>query len=234
MRRSLASSAAAALFLISLLGCSGEIADPAAIARSAVPPAATAIVADSPRALLDAFGHAWNNLDAAHYGELFTADFQFQFSLADSGGNPFPDHSLSRADELQIAQHLFVTGTATLPPATRIVLTFDRTFIPEPDSRPGKSFPVHQEVKRNFVLSVDTGDAAYRITGAAQFFIVRGDSAAIPPDLAAHGFHADPNRWWIERWEDASLDFGGGIPATGATPTQTRTWGSVKALYLPD
>ena len=231
MRRLLASPAAAALLLVSLPGCSGEIADPVTTARTAMAPFSTRIVPDSPRGVMDAFERAWDKRDPEHYGELFTEDFQFAFAAIDTAGNAFPGGRLTREDELLIAQHLFLTGTASLPPATKIVLTFDRTFIAEPDSRPGKTWPFHQEVKRNVVLSVDTGDAAYRITGAARFFLVRGDSAAIPPDLVARGFHPDPNRWWIERWEDETLDIGGGIPATGATPTQSRSWGALKALY---
>src|SRR5262249_23904018 len=111
------------------------------------------------------------------------------------------------------------------------VLTFDRTFILEPDSRPGKTFPWHQEIKRNVVLSVDNGDQNFRITGAARFYIVRGDSALIPPELVQRGFHADPNRWWIERWEAEPLDTSGTAPADSPTPTKTSTWGSLKALY---
>ena len=231
----LARALAATVLLALLAGCAGKVADPnsAAIAGtgSIAPTPPTRLVPDSPKALMDAFAHAWNNRDPGQYPELFTDDYQFAFASFDSAGSAFANRSLTREDEIAIAQHLFVTGTASEPPAQRIVLTFDRTFIPEPDSRPGKAYPWHVEVKRNVVLSVDTGDRAFRITGGARFFLVRGDSAAIPPDLAARGFHADPNRWWIERWEDETLDTGGGLPADAPTPTATTTWGSLKALY---
>ena len=232
MRPSFARVPAASLLaaLLVLAGCSGRITDPHALLASLQPPRSTSIAPDSPKTLLDALAHAWNDLDPGQYPELFTDDYQFVFSSADSAGNPFRDRTLTREDELAIAEHLFVTGTASNPPAQKIVLTFDRTFIPEPDSRPGKTYPWHLEVKRNVVLSVDTPDRAFRITGAARFFLVRGDSAAIPPDLAARGFRPDPNRWWIERWEDETLDTGAS-PADSPTPTHTTTWGSLKALY---
>lgn len=164
---------------------------------------------NSPRGLLDLFSWCWNNRAYDEYTEIFTDDFEFQFAQGDSAGNVFTDRGLFRQDELDTARHLFIEGTAGNPPAQKIVLTFDRTFIPEPDSRPGKTFPVHQEIKRNVVLSIDTGDQAFRITGAARFFVVRGDSAKIPPDLAQRGFKPDANRWYIERWEDETLDTGG-------------------------
>jgi hypothetical protein len=164
---------------------------------------------NSPRGLLDLFSWCWNNRAYDEYTEIFTDDFQFQFSAADSTGQVFGDRGLFRQDELDTARHLFVEGTAAEPPAQKIVLTFDRTFIPDRDSRPGKTYPVHQEIKRNVVLSIDTGEQAFRITGAARFFVVRGDSAKIPDDLVQRGFKPDANRWYIERWEDETLVTGG-------------------------
>ena len=40
---------------------------------------------------------------------------------------------------------------------------------------------------------------------------MRGDSALIPQQLKDRGFGPDPNRWYIERWEDKT----GGNQATG-------------------
>lgn len=168
---------------------------------------------NSPRGLLDLFSWCWNNRAYDEYTEIFTDDFQFQFSAADTTGQAYGDRGLFRQDELDTARHLFIEGTASEPPAQKIVLTFDRTFIPEPDSRPGKTYPWHQEIKRNVVLSIDTGDQAFRITGAARFFVVRGDSAKIPQDLIQRGFRPDINRWYIERWEDETLDTGSGLIA---------------------
>jgi len=170
---------------------------------------------NTPRGVLDLFAWCWNNRAYDEYTEIFTEDFEFHFAATDSAGNAYRNRALYRQDELDTARNLFIEGTASEPPASKIVLTFDRTFIPERDSRPGKSFPVHQEIKRNVVLSIDTGDQAFRITGAARFFVVRGDSALIPPDLIQRGFGPDPNRWYIERWEDETLESAGLVAGIG-------------------
>jgi len=63
--------------------------------------------------------------------------------------------------------------------------------------------------------------------GFANFFMVRGDSALIPADLAARGFRPDSTRWYIERWEDDTFQEVG----ARAMPTSTATWGTIKVLY---
>jgi hypothetical protein len=161
---------------------------------------------NTPRGVLDLFAWCWNNRAYNEYTELFTEDFEFRFAATDSAGNAYRDRALYRQDELDTSRHLFIEGTANEPPASKIVLTFDRTFIPERDSRPGKTYPWHQEIKRNVVLSIDSGDQAFRITGAARFFVVRGDSALLPDELIQRGFTQDPNRWYIERWEDETIE----------------------------
>jgi hypothetical protein len=136
-----------------------------------------------------------------------------------------------RVDELEVERHLLVEGTATLPPARRLSLALG-SFIPYPDSRPGKTYPCHLEIRIGVTLSIDTGDRVYNVTGSARFFVVRGDSASIPADLAARGVRPDPRRWWIERWDDETA--GGGYDGNGvenAMPAKNTTWGSIKALY---
>ena len=185
---------------------------------------------NSPRGVLDLFAWCWNNRAYDQYTEIFTDDFEFQFAVTDSAGNAFPDRGLFRQDELETARHLFIEGTASNPPANKIVLTFDKTFLPERDSRPGKEFPWHQEVKRNVVLSIDTIDQSFRITGAARFFVVRGDSAKIPDDLVQRGFRPDINRWYIERWEDETVaDAGGLIAQAGGDAALKRAIGEALA-----
>ncbi len=194
---------AASLALTLLAGCfnpfAPKIASTLGVSQIAPTP-------NTPRGVLDLFAWCWNNRAYDEYTEIFTEDFEFHFSATDSAGNAYRNRALYRQDELDTTRHLFIEGTASEPPASRIVLTFDRTFIPERDSRPGKAFPWHQEIKRNVVLSIDTGDEAFRITGAARFFVVRGDSALIPEDLRQRGFRPDINRWYIERWEDETLE----------------------------
>jgi hypothetical protein len=214
---------------------------------------------NTPRGVLDLFAWCWNNRAYDEYTEIFTDDFEFQFAATDSAGNAFRDRGLFRQDELDTARHLFIEGTANNPPAQKILLQFDRTFIPERDSRPGKEFPWHQEIKRNVVLSIDTGEQNFRITGAARFFVVRGDSADIPDELIQRGFKPDINRWYIERWEDETLETPALIARVGGTEAMKRalsealareavvasavpasstqsiydvTWGRLQAIYV--
>ena len=236
MRRSLTPIAAAAM-LAALAGCAGKVADPnsAAIAAngSIAQPPPPFLVPDSPHALVDAFVQAMNRRDVTHYRQLFTEDFEFVFVGDEPAGNPFPGRQLTRALELESAEHLFVDGTADLAPAGQVTLTVDPLFFVEPDSRPGKTFPWHQQVRKNFTLRVDAGDWDFYTTGWFRFFIVRGDSAAIPPELASRGFAPDTSRWWIERWEDDPYD----VEATVGRPAERpngafSTWGALKWFYL--
>jgi hypothetical protein len=233
---------AGAVILLAVAGCAGKVADPNSAAiggdGSSAPPPATSIVPDTPRTLVDAFSQAVNHRNPGQYAQLFTDDYKFVFAVTDSAGSAFRDRSLTREEELESAVHLFVTGVPDHPPASRIVLTLSRTFVPEPDSRPGKTFPWHQELSLTYVLAVDNAQEAFRMTGVMRLFIVRGDSAAISPDLVAQGFHPDASRWWIERWEDESV--GGsaspmalsGGTADAPTPVKETTWGDLKWLYL--
>jgi hypothetical protein len=174
----------------------------------------SAPVPSSPSQLLRLFAWCWNNRSYNEYTEIFTNDFQFQFGLADSAGNAYRDHGLYRNEELDTAKHLFIEGTATEPPARLINLVLGGTF-PVADSRPGKMSPWHKEVKTNVVLTIETGDQAFQVTGSARFFLVRGDSATIPQDMIDKGFKPNRFRWYIERWEDETQTSAGLIANRG-------------------
>jgi hypothetical protein len=164
--------------------------------------------------LLKLFAWCWNRRAYDEYSEIFSDDFQFQFGLADSAGNFYRDHGLYRTEELDTARHLFVEGTATEPPARSIILTLG-SFIAYPDSRQGKIYPWHLEIRTGVTLAIDTGDQQYNITGSARFFVVRGDSARIPQEMKEKGFVPDRNRWYIERWEDETAGGSGGEVTAG-------------------
>ncbi len=203
------------------------------------------------------FAWCWNNMDMQHYEQLFTADFQFVFALGDSAGNLFRDPWVDRAEELTIARNLFVGGSAE-PRANSISLTLDATLNPMPDTRPGKNSTWHKEIVTGVDLSIKTDAQEYRIQGNARFFVVRGDSAVIPAEL---GLAPDAKRWWIERWNDETMQ-GVGARAAGtagagpaaiftvhsvqritrdaagrrvvvndAVPSQQLTWGQLMAIY---
>ncbi|HTO90241.1 MAG TPA: hypothetical protein VMJ70_03850 [Candidatus Sulfotelmatobacter sp.] len=165
--------------------------------------------------ILNLFAWCWNHRAIDEYSEVFTDDFQFQFAATDSAGNAFTGRALFRQQELDTARHLFVEGTASEPPASSINLVLDRNFVAFPDSRPGKAYPWHQEIRTTVTLAIQAGDQDYRILGYARFFVTRGDSAKIPDELVRRGFRPDVNRWYIERWEDETVEGAGGLIANG-------------------
>jgi hypothetical protein len=173
-------------------------------------------VPNQPEEVVRLFAWCWNHRAYAEYTEIFTDDFRFQFAQGDSAGNPFRDQPVDREEELQIARHLFVGGGSE-PPANRIVLTIDPTLNASDDSRNGKDGTYHKEIFTNIDLDVTTDTQNLRVQGPARFFVVRGDSALIPQELKDKGFGPDPNRWYIEQYNDETFV---GMPSTIARRVQ--------------
>ncbi len=211
-----------------------------------------------PDLVIRLFQWCWNHRSISEYEEIFTDDFQFAFSATDSAGNAFRDRALTRFDEVETARHLFVGGGSS-PPANSITLQLDQNLISQPDSRPGfQDTTYHQEIITSVVLQIKTDDGDFQVTGAARFFLVRGDSALIPAELVSRGFRADPGRWYIQRWEDETVGStianaavrergwpgltarppGAGDRRTGGVENAQSqrfdvTWGFVKRVYYP-
>ena len=228
MRTRLLRWPAAVAILAALLtaGCFNPF-DPKISSQSGI--SEPAPIPNTPSNLLLLFAWCWNHRAIDEYSEIFTDDFRFQFAATDTAGNAFTDRGLFRIDELTTARHLFVEGTATEPPASSINLVLDRTFVAFPDSRPGKEYPWHQEIRTQVTLAIDAGDQQYRILGHARFFVTRGDSAKIPDELVRRGFKPDRNRWYIERWEDETVEGQGGLLSPGG---ETRLLHSAMASAL--
>jgi hypothetical protein len=207
-----------ALLLLAVAGCSeSHVTRP--VNRAPAP--------DSPQDAVRLLQWCWNNRDTTHHREVFTEDFRFVFSSGDSVGRVYPD-GFDREDMLECARHLFVGG-GTFPPAASIALVFDATLYPIADSRPGKDPRWHREVPTSVNLTIDTVvGSRYAVTGNATFFVVRGDSASIPPGL---GLAPDSTRWYIERWEDYTLSSALAVPVASPQPARNTTWGSILALY---
>lgn len=205
----------------------------------------------TPQLLMKLFQWCWENRSIPDYEELFTEDFRFAFAAVDSADNP----PILRDEEIEIAQKIFVDGTANEPRANRIELTYNNALIPIPDSRPGKTDPWHKEITARVVLRVELVEAGspvnYVVEGDVTFFVVRGDSAIIPPQLVERGFGPDPNRWYIERWEDKTgqesamaPEPGGGAspsayglsasPTVVGDPTLRTSWGEFMNRYRYD
>jgi hypothetical protein len=171
---------------------------------------------NSPANVVKLFAWCWLNRDPAIYSEIFTDDYRFQFAPNDSAGNPFRDTPWTREDELSTALHMFSGGTDR-PPASDIKITISPLLVVTPDPRLGKVAKWHRAVRTSVDLQITfeqngTPDLQ-AVTGYALFFVVRGDSAVIPPELVAQGFGPDSTRWWIERWEDETVG-ASGAPAS--------------------
>jgi hypothetical protein len=226
------------------MGCSnGGSLDAARLLR---PPAPVGPAADSPTAMLRLFEWVYNTKADGTHRTLFTEDFRFDFDPVDSAGLAYQTTPWGRDDELASATHLFVGGKVDQSPAISVVFTLDRNLIVTPDPRCIAWDPDgrwHASVRTQLYLRFQCPDgAAFDISGAATFSLVRGDSALIPEDLIARGFRPDSTRWWIGRCldETAHGDGGGGgaarpsarrPPPLKAQPSRPFTWGMVKVLY---
>ena len=229
-----AASALASLVLLALIGsCTWDLPTSFRVAA-----ARSAPVPDSPVGVVRLLQWCWNNRDLPHYREIFTDDFGFGFASTDTAGNPYTHIPWTREDELVCAQRIFAA-------ASSISLIFNGDLTAQPDFRPGKTYPWHQQVEvAGLTLTISWKDgSATRATGGALFYLVRGDSAVIPQDLLDQGFKPDRKRWYIQRWEDQSNL--GGVTAARASltrrlaavapattlPTRQVTWGRIKLLY---
>ena len=199
------------------------------------PPVAPAPLASSPTGVVRRLQWCWEHRNVERYRTIFTDDFVFACASADSAGNPYRNTPWGREDELVFAQNLFVTGTATEPPASSIVFDFYGDLTPARDFRDGKTYPWHQTIQiPDFTLTVNRTDgSAYRVTGRTLFYLVRGDSVTIPADLIAQGAQPDSASWYIERWEDQATAFAPASAAAPAQPLPTRkaTLCLLKSLY---
>jgi hypothetical protein len=134
----------------------------------------------------------------------------------------------TRADFLAALRGMFV-GRPGVSPAQRITFDLDRFLLPTPDNRPGHDARVHGAIRSSMAINVQVAENNnYDITGHLLFFLTRGDSAAIPPELQARGMKADTTRWWIDRLEDETIGSGFHTDPAGKT-----TFSRLLELYRP-
>ena len=201
--RTFMAAGAVALLMLGVSGCFNPFSPRIAPTTGIYVPPPTP---NSPQNVVRLFEWCWKNRDITVYSEIFTDDFRFIFALGDSAGNLFRDEPVNREMELNIARNLFVGGGSAAP-ATSILLNLDPTLRASADSRPGKNARWHNEIVTSVDLDIKTEDGVeYRIMGNARFFVVRGDSAMIPATL---GFRPDSTRWYIDQWNDETLQGAG-------------------------
>jgi hypothetical protein len=163
----------------------------------------------------------WQDRSISEYLLLPSENYRFDFASGDSAGTYYSSTPWTRSDELATAQHIFVTGTPSQPPATSIAIDFTSAPTDSADPRPGMNPKWHRLVTMAASVRIFFAESGFEITGPSRFFVVRGDSAEIPADLIARGMKPDSTRWWLERWTDETYH---GSP-------KTISWGAVKALY---
>ena len=232
MRR-IAPALVALLALATLAGCFNPFS-PEVLSQRVTSVAPTP---NSPQNAVKLFEWCWVNRGVDEYRELFTDDYVFISAGVDSAGNPDRNIQARRDDEVQTAENMFI-GSAEKPPAEQITLLFDKNLVPFPDSRPGKDPKWHKQIRTSVDLKVriDTGNTV-EVSGNALFFLTRGDSAAIPAELKARGFKPDSLRWWIDRWEDETLEGTAGQarraarPRDGVTPVLHWSMQELRELY---
>lgn len=200
--------------------------------KTVAPPADTGPAPDSPANAVRRIEWTWNRLDPSAL-DLVTEDFVFAFAEGDSAGQHWRGSPWTRAVEVAALTRMFDT-TAAVPRLRSLALVMDRTMIALPDPRPGKNLKWHRTIRSHVDLTarIDLGGVieTHIINGNALFFLVRGDSAAIPPELFERGVRPDSTRWWIERWEDETLSDG---VALRPEPARLFTLGMLKSMFLP-
>src|SRR5262245_11235806 len=109
--------AGVAMAVLALPGCSGDpiLRPPIKTTQSLVAPLAT-----TPVGAVRRLEWSYNKRDTTTNRSLYTEDYRFAFEAADSAGNPFLHHELTRRDELRFAAAFFVLGTTQEPPPASI------------------------------------------------------------------------------------------------------------------
>lgn len=231
--RPLAALAAMTLLALTITGCFNPF-DPRVLGRgiSEPPPAP-----NSASGVLRLLEWAYTNRDYPVYKTLFTDDYRFAFAALDTAGNSYRQTPWTREDELAYSQNLFEGGDANQPAATNITLVLDKSFNEFADPREGKKddFTRFRAIRTQVALNItDAYGAQTNVSGKALFFLVRGDSAVIPPEL---GLGPDVNRWYINRWEDETYSpviqqevTAGGPSAAAARPAPAMVLAASPAL----
>ncbi len=217
------SSSLTAVCLAAILAGGGCSRDQSPMAPVAMAPAATS--ASNAVRLVE---WAINHRDVQALRGLLSDDAVFVAAGGDSAGNPTRT-AWTRGTLLAALERLLV-GSSDHPPAQSVAIQLDRNLIDRPDTRLGKSAPVHRQVRTTVDLQVVMDPtASFEVSGNLLCFATRGDSAAIPSEL---GVRADSLRWWLDRIEDETITHAASPPAR-AHPVRQVTLGQVLALYLP-
>ena len=173
----------------------------------------------SRKAVLNHLEHAYNTRRSDAIGQLLDDNFTFFLATSDVGGG-IPAQ-WSRADEMLTTMRLFDSNNATTGPIVRSIrmdiLFEEAEWTPVvPLSDPAKTWYA-TTVDYTFTVEMAPDQTYIAVPGAQAVFVVRD----IDP--------SDATDWRLVEWRD----LGGNVAATTSTGSESRTWGAVKALYLP-
>jgi hypothetical protein len=202
-------------------------------------PADPAPTPNSPAAALRLLEWCYNNRSCLECRDLFTDDYRFVFSSLDSAGVDYRATPWTRDDELIYMTHLLCGGSPSQPTPVCVRLAFDKNFLVFPDPDYVASDPQgrwHVNIRTQLVFNARFPDGnVIDVSGAANFYFVRGDSAMIPEESRMRGVGPDSTRWWIRRWVDETAEELRAVAAPASVlapqPASNRTWGGLKVLY---
>ena len=161
------------------------------------------LIADTPANAVRLMAAAFVARDTLIYRGLFTADYVFVVMADTIPGTPTPGN-LDWADEMRFARNCFAVGTSQLGPAKTITDTLG-TLTALPDARPGKNPTWHREITTGLHLVADALDTVFEVDELLTFYLVRGDSASVTPEIRGTGGPPDTQRWYVERLEPFPL-----------------------------
>ena len=157
------------------------------------------LIADSPANAVRLMAAAFVARDTTIYRGLFTADYVFVVMADTVTGTPTPGN-LDWAEEMRFARNCFRLGTSQLAPPRTITDSLG-TLTALPDARPGKNATWHKEITARLRLSADALDTVFEVDEFLTFYLVRGDSASVTPEICGSGVPPDAERWYVERIE---------------------------------
>lgn len=176
-------------------------------------------LADSPENTLRLLEWCYEHRATAEYRELFSDDYRFVFGTLDPDGLAYRDNPWTREDEVESTTKLFQGGDANQPAATSITIALDRNFRVGIDPRYPNSVRWRKLIRTAVTLRInDVSGSQTDVSGYANFFLVRGDSALIPEELSKRGFRPDSTRWYVNRHEDDTIPPETGAPGGQASP----------------
>ncbi|MGH7723974.1 MAG: hypothetical protein ACREOU_00955 [Candidatus Eiseniibacteriota bacterium] len=195
-------------------------------------------VNSSPQGALGRMAWALENEDDVAYADLFTRDFTFRFS-ADTDPSLVLQYGLAfrRGSEIAFARHLFdgftnVNGdslggsVAMSVDLNQVIMMDDPEY---PDSTAHYRFASAPAVVAAIQVPRSSQVVTVNLTGRQDFFLVRGDAAALTA-----GQEARSDRWYVRGWDDRSLAVAkrGGRDGRGSLVEPFSTWGRLKHEYL--